>query len=299
MLLSPFTTILRLHVTSPKSNADDRIRNLLQSIASDTTILRPYTNIHSLDILLQSLQDSQRGHASDSLFEFLDNCLLRCQRKPVKYYDDLTTLVHATKADAGEISGCNIDLLFITILDQWPYFVKSAMPAVLEDTIRWLVRYLDLSMYTGSDITILSKLRDQLKIRAMDNCNCALLNEALRTPSRFIRTDELKETDKSSQEASNGARIQFTNTLPDSLEELLIPGIPSEDEDHPALGKWMKRDIPQAIKDGEIGELVLYLSSKHEDIRKQAIISLRAFAGNLKVGRAPLWTNFVLIIQDI
>lgn len=291
MLLSPFTTILRLHITNPKTVADDRIRILLRYIIADTTVLKPNTSIESINILLLSLQDPQRGHASDSLFKFLDNCLLRCLRKPVKYYDDLTALVLASNPNIGKVGRCNIDLLLVTILDQWPYIVKPAPPVETEETIRWLVRYLDLSMHAGSDVTVLSKIRDQITLQVTDKVDRALLKEALREPSRYVNSDELKDIDGSRQDKSNHLAIHHSVTYPSSHQESLVPGIPLENEDHPGLRKWMQRDVPQAIKDGEVGELVLCLCSKHEDIRKQAIIALRTFAGRLKVSGSLRWSN--------
>ena len=286
MLLSPFTTILRLHITSPKTDANDRVRTLLRYIIADTTVFtvsKPNSNVHSFDILLLTLQDHKQRHASESFFEFFDNCLLRCLRKPVKYYDDLTALVLASKPNIGEVSDCNINLLLVTILDQWPYIVKQAPPLVIREIIEWLGRYLNISMHTGSDKTVLSKIRDKIGVLVTDEVDRALLKEALRESSKYIRSDELKDIDNSRQKTSSLA-IHPSNAHPDSHQELLAHRIPLENVDHPALRKWMQRDIPQAIKDGEVGELILYLCSKHEDIRKQAVISLRAFAGNLKVG---------------
>lgn len=282
MPLSPFTTVLRLHLSTPNADVEGHIKALLRSIVDDTTVMKKHANYHSLDTLVMSLQDCANAQALDSLLEFVDNCLLRCSRKPVKYYDDLTTLVSAIKPRMDvEVNDCNIDLLLVTILDQWPFLVKSASIVVIVSATKWLVRYLDLLMASGSNLIVLSTFRDKFKSQVTDKENCSLLEEALREPARY--NIELWETKKSVQDKSINLVFQLPDSRSAMREDSSIPELPVEGEDYSALSKWIQKETPEAIRDGAVGQLILCLCSKHEEIRKQAIIALRNFSGSLEV----------------
>lgn len=285
---SPFTTLLRLLVVSPNAITDGHVKALLRSIIEDTTILKQDTNYHHLDILVMSLQDCANTQASDSLFEFVDNCVLRCSRKPVKYYDDLNALISAIKPSVGvEVNDCNIDLLLVTILDQWHFLVKSASTMTIEAVVRWLVRYFGLSMHTGSNMIVLSKFRDHFMNQVTDKKSRSLLKEALTKREKSSMHHELRETNRPTQDNSINLAVHLPSSRPDPPKEFSVPELPVEGKDHPALRKWIQKETPEAIRDGAIGQLILCLCSKHEEIRKQAVDALRSFSGSLEVRFYP------------
>lgn len=282
--MSPFTTVLRLHVASPNTDTEGHVKALLRSIIEDTTILKQDTTYHPLDVLVLSLQNCANTQASDSLFEFVDNCFLRCSRKSVKYYDDLDALVSAIRPSVGlQVNECKIDLLLVTILDQWPFLVKSAATMIIDAATRWLVRYLDLSMHAGSNVIVLSKLRDQFMSHVTNNENHSLLEEALRERATAGMHHELRETIKDTQDKSTNSTVHLPRSCPDSPEEFSMPELPVEGGDYPALREWTQMETSEAIRDGAVGQLILCLCSKHEEIRKQAIVALRSFSESLEV----------------
>lgn len=281
MSLSPFTTVLRLYIVNPKADTEGHVKTLLRSIIDDTMILKQDTTYHPFDVLVLSLQDCAHAEVSNSLFEFVDNCILRCSRQPVKYYDDLTALVAAIRSSVGvEVDDCNIDLLLMTILDQWPFLMKSSATMFIESATKWLVRYLDLSMHTGGNITVLSNFRDQFVNQITEQGSQSLLEEALREPEDSGLHHVLREMKK---ENSTNLVVRLPKSRSDSLENFSIPELPVEGEDFPALRKWVQKETPEAIRDGAVGQLILCLCSKHEEIRKQASAALRSFSGSLEV----------------
>lgn len=300
MLLSPFTTLLRLHVVSPNVYMEGHVEALLRSIIEETTILNQDANHHRLGILTLSLQDCANAQASDSLYEFIDNCLLRCSRKPVKYYDDLTALVSAIRPSVGvEVNDCKIDLLLVTILDQWPFFVKSAAAMIAEAANSWLSGYMGLLMHTGSNKIVLSNIRDQFMGQVTSNRNRSLLKGALRAPPKSSVQHELRETNKFTRDKSANLVVHLPESRLESFEDFPIPELPAESEDYPVLRKWTQKETPEAIRDGSVGQLILCLCSKHEEIRKQAIVALRSFSGGLQVrfiaSVCRIWLNIIAI----
>ncbi len=294
MLLSPFITVLRLYAESRRMDPDNILKVLLQSIIKECTILKPDTHVSSLDVLALSLKDFQDGEASDILYEFLDNCVLRFVRKPVKYYDILTTL--SDDHNSGQIDSRKIDLLLIVILEQWPFLVKSTTASNTVNVAKWLARYLDLSIPAGGNLVLLSQIRDGLETEAKDKDCRAILRKALEDPDESRNLSELgsigpstciiQNQDHDQNKLAPGAPNVFA-----SPENILLSEPPEEDEDHAGLRKWAQEDVQDAIRDGSVDDLIFCLCSKHEEIRKQAQSALRTFMAKLEVCRTSLFLS--------
>lgn len=250
----------------------------MTEVVQETTLLFQATTYNPFEVLLLSLQNLKRGLPSDSLFEFLDNCILRCLRKPVKYYDDL-----ATNFSGLGPNTCKIDLLMVTILDQWPFLIKSAKPVVLKEVTLWLVRYLDFLMHNDSSLALLSMIREKFMGQVRDKDICGLLKKALSEPTIYGTEDELHKINRPNQKGSNPLENLHREIGAESNMDIEVSQLPTEDEDHHALIRWAKMGISEAIKDGQIGGLILCLCSKYEDIREQAIVNLGRFSGILQV----------------
>ena len=292
MFLSPFTTALRLYVGSHQWNAHNTLRVLLQSIVRERAFLEPDTHVSSLDLLVLSLKESRDWQASDTLYEFLDNCVLRFVKKSVKYYDALTDLSEDVRS--SQIHSGGIDLLLIVILEQWPFLIKAATASEATKVAVWLAHYFDLLMGGGRDLTLLSRIRDRLKYKATDKECRAILEKALREPVGLEKCSELLITDRSSYTIQNQDRTPHDLPEKSPSPELSIPpGPPQEDQDHTGLHKWAQKDIQDAIMDGSVEDLFFCFCSKHGEIRKQALSSLSNFMSKLEVCAIPPSTNKV------
>lgn len=258
----------------------------MREIVEETTLLLQATTYNSFEVLLLSLQNLKCGLPSDSLFEFLDNSILRCLRKPVKYYDDLAANFSRLKPNTYKI-----DLLMVTILDQWPFLIKSAKPVVLKEATLWLVRYLDFLMHNDSSLALLSMIREQFLGQVRDKDIRGLLEKALREPTVYGTKDELHKINRPNQKVGNSSVNPHREIGVESNMGTEVPQLPTEEEDHPALARWAKMGVSEAIKDGQIGGLILCLCSKYEDIRKQAIVNLGKFSGILQVDYTLLPAN--------
>lgn len=290
-MLSPFTTVIRILIANPHTEIDGRVRLLMKEVVEETTLLLQNTTYNSFEVLLLSLQSLKNGLPSDSLFEFLDNSILRCLRKPVKYYDDLAEIVYGLTPNIGRMKSCKIDLLMVTILDQWPFLIKSTKPVVLKEVTLWLVRYLDFLMHNDGSLALLSIIRAKFLGQVRDKDIRGLLEKALGEPTIYGTEDELHKINRSNQKGSNPSANFHQEIVVESNKDIEVPQLPTEDEDHPALVSWAHMGISEAIKDGQIGGLILCLCSRYEDIRKQAIVNLRRFSGILQVGNTLLPAN--------
>ena len=295
MWLSPFTMLLRLYLDRIQLGiASEQLREILKTITSESQILRSDATMTSLDILVLSLQDFESWKASDQLFKFFDHCVLRFVRKPVHYYDTLADIIAAAKLDINPKS-CNIDFLLITIMDQWHFLVKSADAPAVTNISKWLARFIEVinigngylrKLPNESGTTrLLAYIRNQLKAEVEDATCRVIFEQTLEERPELRTLKELVGTNKISKarQTSRPADPSLENYV-EPAEVHLPPGPQEEHEDHPGLLQWTRHEVQDAISEGLVRDLILCLCSEHEQVRKQALIGIRAFMVKLEVG---------------
>ena len=295
MWLSPFTMLLRLYLDRIQlGTGSEQLRAMLKTITRESQILRSDHSMTSLDDLVLSLQEFEAWKASDQLFEFFDQCVLRFVRKPVHYYDTFDEVIAAAKLDISPKS-CKIDFLLIAIMDQWHFLVKSADAPTVTNISKWLARFIQV-IYIGDGnlrnlpdesgtAKILSYICDQLKAEIEDPTCRVIFEQTLEERPELRKLSELVAT-------NNISKARRTSRLVDPSSENhvetavvhLPPGPEEEHEDHPGLLQWTRHEIQDAISEGLIRDLILCLCSEHEQVRKQALVGIRAFMVKLGVG---------------
>ena len=295
MWLSPFTMLLRLYLDRIQlGTGSEQLRVILKTITRESQILCSDSPMTSLDNLVLSLQDFETWKASDQLFEFFDQCVLRFVRKPVHYYDTLDEVIAAAKLDISPKS-CNVDFLLITVMDQWHFLVKSADASTVTNISKWLARFIGV-IYIGDGnlrnlpdesgtTRILSYICDQLKAE-IEDATCRVIFERtleerpeLRKLSELVATNNISKAGRTSRPVDPSSEKHV-----EAAEVHLPPGPPEEHEDHPGLLQWTRHEVQDAISEGLIRDLILCLCSEHEQVRKQALIGIRAFMVKLEVG---------------
>lgn len=297
MWLSPFTSLLRLYLNRIRvDTASEQLKVVLNTTAMESQIPCSDADMTSLDRLALSLQDFEDWEVSVREFEFLDHCILRVVRKPIHYYDTLATLIAAAELDIDP-RYCQVDLLLITMVEQWPFLVKSVGVPTVTHVSRWLVRYIEVmnsgNGYVehlspqGETTMLLSQIRDQLKAEVQDISCRAIFENCLKERPEFgieqpVAANTVIEASHISKRVAS-----LLKTLPNPSEISLPPGPPEEHEDHPGLHRWTRYEFQDAISEGHIKGLILCLCSKYMEIRKQALTGVRAFMMKLEVGCLP------------
>lgn len=284
MPLSPFTAILKLTIESHKMRPSGHMRDLLHCIVRDNAILQQHTEKPSLDALLDSLVDNGSWHASDTIFQFLDNCIIRYVRKPLKYYDDSAKLDGDAAPTVNQPADQPISLLLVVLMEQWPFLVKVQEPSSLINVAEWLVRFLDNLKSIGEDSKKLAKIRDQIRSQVKDKECRGILNKAL----EGTRDPVSSHNQEAVYLGGLGRGNEPWPSEPPTKDPLLImpqtpTGPPKEDENHPELTRWTQQDVSDAAEDGTIGQLILCLCSTYEEIRKQAFGNLFRLLAKVQV----------------
>lgn len=308
MWLSPFTTLLRLYVDRTQAIADSlKLRTILASVIRENYILQLDDHTTSLDVLVVTLQPSNDWKASDKLFEFFDNCVLRLVRKPVHYYDALSDLV-ARSDGSHKIIDAHVDLLLMAIVEQWPFMAKATDDLTITNVATWLTRYLELSWLRSQDIdkanrngqskNILAHMRDQIKNGVNDEACCSILGRALSDPPELGLSIELVKSEGTNEnQVIQSPTAKEESHLPEASVYQVPEGPPEEHEDHPELQRWTHEDTSDAISDGAIGQLLLCHCSKYPEIRQQAMTNIGTFMAKLRVSKSirafVKWANTV------
>lgn len=272
----------------------NRVTNLLQPTLDDIAFLASNKTASSLQILLSSLRKSGQWEPEGTLYEFLDECLVRLAKKSVKYYDDLMTMIYETGCDYADVKNCSIFLFLAVVLEQWPFLVKSASSHHLQNVIGWLVRYLGCSTQAGENSTLLSYIRDRIQQQVSGDEARLLLQkpskETERTPLTIMPSvlnsalgmNATEPISRFSKPETNARQSQSIRS------EISVNSIPPAEVNHEYfLTAWTQKDIGQAILDGDVGSLVLCLCSKYDEVRRQALNDLKRILGKLKVGLLP------------
>ena len=293
MHLSPFTALLKLHIDRLSDDQSQQLTDLLAAVLRDGQFLRNDETMLSLFVMISSLRTNAERGPPKALFDFLDNCIIRFTRKPAYYYDRFSSMILSTSGDC-EVGEPNIDLLFVTISEQWP-FVKETTDAIAAREIAiWLIRYVELtnlrlrrSAATKSfegEIKILEHIRNQIMADFDDEIFRSELSKSLKGPSGLgLDFDSFLSM-------NSGKHEQTVVEVPDidmEHSEVFVDPVPSgppqEPQDHLGLNRWAKEDIQDAITDGMIEELFLCLCSEHAEIRQQALGATARFMAKLEV----------------
>ncbi|KAI9789430.1 MAG: hypothetical protein M1835_001673, partial [Candelina submexicana] len=273
---SPFTTVLKLSVYASDTVPLEQIKVLLQSVVEENGILQQQTQISALDALVSSLRTPEGKATSRYVFGFLDNAVLRLVRKPIKYIDDLTSLEESAPSSTSKCNSGPISLLLMTLIEQWPFIVKVGNEGA-QDVALWLATYLGCSAHIGESIEKLQIVRDALISAAVDEYHVSVLSQALQrseTANSPSASNNQMEEERSGVDSGKAERHAAGHESVDDLDEIFA-AIPGEDKNHSGLSTWARKDVQDAVEDGDVGNLIACLCSEHLDIRKQGLTNLK------------------------
>ncbi|MCJ1405313.1 hypothetical protein MMC11_008540 [Xylographa trunciseda] len=302
--LSPFTSVLRLHISLDSTRANP-IRSLLQSLIKEYSILQLETSILSFNALVASLTELAEWKASDALYAFLDNCVLRLVRKPIHYRGELEKLAESLSAGTvNQNTKISISLLFVAILEQWSFLSEAVGSSEFANAAEWLSRYFEYSIYIGENVTILQNIKSRISeissVKLHDFVQESTVGESLPKglpkELRYLQKEEDTRVPHQNKTVSKGS-----GQTPVASSKIVLSHLspPEERENHPGLGRWTNKTVLDAVEDGAVEDLLLCLCSKYEEIRKQALISIRVLASKLEASEYVEWQQLYLLLEEV
>lgn len=278
------------------------IKDILVDIVRDQEMLQMQTAPDALDVLVASLSASCGQSAL--VLDFLDDCCARFVKGPIKYVDDLDALRakdSELKSQIGPFSP-----ILMTLVEQWPFKggkTEKSNPA--EPLAQWLSKFLYLLKLVGEDQRALELVRDSL-VEAADQAYKEVLKDSFLWKMGKEKAKEALKlatgADFSGSERSSASPNPPAPSAKESGKALPTVDLeepPVEDEKHAGLNRWRKKDLEEAIEDGDVGDLLLCLCSKHSEIRLQAMNNTRQLIGMLDKDQPDQQQLYVLLNQTL
>lgn len=278
--VSPFTAMLKLSAEAPVDVPLLKLKLVLTSISEENQVLQTQTSISALEsfiLVLRSLRGIADAH---QVYEFLDDCISRCAAKPIKYIfglEEISSRVH----DAGHKLS-PFSLLTLVIAEQWPFLIKSASDAALQEVARFVASYLATLLKIKEDKKIIKDVIQRLAAAIPEHSAARSTIEGTRNLVDIITVPERKSKQiEETEQKSNKSNVPF-----ESDDVALIANMLEDTDtraaDSSSLVKWVNKDVEEVIEGGHAAALVMLLSSELLSVRKEAVTNISKFAAKLK-----------------
>ncbi len=285
--------MLKLFIEASDGAPLEQTKLLLQSIVGENGILQQQTQNSALDALVASLRTLKGKEPSQYVFDFLDNSILRLVRKPIKYVDELKSLEERASSDDHTGDFSPISLLIITMMEQWPFAAKASNGSVAE-VASWVATYLGYSAQIGESTGKIKTFLDRIIGSSVDKDHIGTLTHAFEQSKKVALPSSIssqKHGEEPSLDSGKSERNLDETTSADDLDEVYAR--PLREDNHLGLQNWVRKDVQDAIEDGDAGNLMMCLCSEHLHIRKEGLINLRKFMAKAEVSKSVI-TNLPL-----
>jgi len=278
---SPFVTLLRLHA---KHSHNRRIRTMLGDVLREQGLLNAASagsQASPLDALVASVTLIQ--DQSESVYTFLDDCLSRGSRQPVKYLDSL-------EGQKGQIpsDGVTPSLLIEIVREQAPFAAEKLTGADRTTVMSWIGDLFALFALTSDDGPLLDAIAtDVTKLDAgKDRAHGADMSKVLAQTRASISADTEPAADSPLMDANHPETLPFS-------------AVPIESPNHPEIFRWQQKDLDLAVEDGDLDALILCLCSEHTDIRHQARVQLSNLIAKLKTSDLEIKDQLHILLGEL
>lgn len=294
--LSPLMTLIKLLSSMGTQEMPIAMWKLARSISEENGILQRGTGGTAFTALICSLRLSIETLSSAStltnaVYEFLDDTFSRTTRKPIRYEDDLDQEQHDGKLSEP------VSLLHLALAEQWPFATNRASESsealsATQQIARFMVHYSYASSAIGEDDALLSTLRE--KAQSISSISIVEMISLVDAENVRSSTLDLVAQLSSSQTLTRIPKQEATGEIDAGSivisYNLLAPSI--EHPNSPGLHRWTNKDVPTAISDGDLSDLVLCLSSNDPEVYRAAFHNLRTMSARVDHLRTNSATTF-------
>ncbi|KAH7411257.1 ribosome 60S biogenesis N-terminal-domain-containing protein [Cadophora sp. MPI-SDFR-AT-0126] len=290
--VSPFMAMLKLAAETPSDLPLLKLRSVLDSVAEENQILQTRTARSALDNLVLGLKSVPGGAHSSAVYEFLDDCIARCAGKPIKYIFALEEVCASSHDGTAPVS-----LLSLAIVEQWPFLVKSASEAELEEVAQFVSRYFGASLSIKENEHALTSLVQRIITETPGHSTAkAIMKQSLETVDDVVIIEATTQpinvkTDTGEKSPTDTERAEVTAKMNDCLA--------NPAEDHKSLTKWTTKGFDEVIDGGHAAALVMLLSSDHLSVRKEAATNISKFAVKLKGSTLEEKDQIWLLLSEV
>ena len=262
---SPFVTLLRLTASRSVSGSGE-LSNLLASVASNEGVLRQ--GLPATQALIASLIGWE---PSEGTMNFIEDCLGRLAKKPIKYQDDLDKLLSASHATQP------VSMILMVCLEQAPFTSRLA-PSERDGVLSWMARLFALLGLVGEDQDVLKAVSEGI---TQHNLVLPVIPISVLTAA----LESIKIEQKATQSHAVESRPKGDQTSPKRVVNLSKALM--ETDNHPELQRWQQKEVEEVIETELAEKLILCVCSKYPEIRLQGLNALRRITKTCQVSASP------------
>lgn len=278
---SPFVTLLRLHAKHPHNR---NIRTLLGDVLCEHGLLNAASaksQASPLDALVANVTLIE--DQSESVYTFLDDCLSRGSRQPVKYLDSLEEQKGKISSDSPTPS-----LLVEVVREQAPFAAEKLTGTDRTKVMNWISHLLALFALTSDAGALLDAIAVEItKLGVVASSKqVADISQVLAEIRASVSID--------AETAAEGSSM-----IEKQSEGLPFSAVPIESPNHPEIFRWQQKDLDLAIEDGDLDALILCLCSEHTDIRHQARVQLSNLIVKLQTSDLDIKDQLHILLGEL
>ena len=228
----------------------------------------------SLEALLSSLTTTKKWHPKLVTYQFLDNCLSRTLRQPVKYLDQLE------QAQQLLSDSTDLNLVACCVAEQWQFVVKKGDKKDIKNVATWVAKLYSALDAAGENYRVMNHLKEEMlqhcegKEQAKSTLEKAFEKQRKKPsvlPELLVGEIEPGQTDAEVDGApglrqQQHAELDLTNIFPPP------PVTPSS---LAGLDRWAKPDFESEIQTGRLASLIRAVISTDPETRLQAFYVLQ------------------------
>ncbi|KAK8868137.1 ribosome 60S biogenesis N-terminal-domain-containing protein [Apiospora arundinis] len=273
---SPFMTLLRLFTESTQGMFTAKSTKILLFVAEAHGLVTGQSQGSGIEPLMKALRKQER--IDPEIWAFLDNCVERCARSPIKYQELIMELrsKHAVGAKAlGELS---VSPLMMTMVEQLPFAVSSvAKEGSPTNMAVFLSDYLGLSRDAGIPEVLLKDVLQRFK---------EAFGKVASTKDLFLSDLHVSDDMEIDDVPAMNGQIEANDSVlgqdeQQQLEQLLhVPVKASKDNN--AVMNWASKTPEELVEEGYTASVIWLLASEHPSIRREALTSLNKIALKVK-----------------
>ncbi|GAM90203.1 hypothetical protein ANO11243_082440 [Dothideomycetidae sp. 11243] len=282
---SAFMTIVQLCVNKQSSSMLlPKLRSTLALAAFEHgEIFQQRTDLSTMDVLLASLEGDDLWTPIPETWRFINDCVNRCIKRPIKYLDDLDEIKESLSITRPVLS-----LFVMVLLEQVP-FTSRMDDAERRNILTWVSKFFTGLLAIKEDKKILKRVKETLE------------TEGFKLPKSKIRDimPRIAQNNGKNHVDSSVDR-QETNKTKNAFE-FALDEAPQESVKHPELIRHSKQDVEDLIFAGTLQNLLLTPCSAYPEIRKQGFAALESIVPRIKEsnidGKEQYWVLIIEVLE--
>ena len=266
--LAPFTALLKFTISlKPDTKVRQPILKLLRAVMVDQGAIE--SEEKAFDALITSLSSTKKWNPDQHTYSFMENCISRVIRQPIKYLEQLENAqVH--NSDKNSLS-----LLACCVAEQWPFIANGDEKDAQKSIASWITRVYDALSVAGGNFRVLAYLQEEILQNSPKHAKSIFEKAVQKQQKKPITLVTSFSEGEPSKEGEAQANVENQQESPLDLKTTFGPQ-PTPPTSLEGLTKWTASNLETDILSSRLSRLIKCTSSPLEEIRIQTFTTVQS-----------------------